>query len=312
MRWSTASVLVLALGLSGIGGPRPDADAAVVCQRGNKIKLRAEACKQRETKLFDTGEVGVERERVTGHDARLDEHETRLDAGEGRLDDDEQRLGDTEAALVQHCEGDPTRRPVVFTRVGFSLAPCRMLDADPQACGQAFQLGLFGFSESCVHLQGNCIGCALQLEVAGLCQNTCESFSCVDTTRTNAGSCVNLSENECNMSFGLTFAFPTPENRTQTTSCFWNEDEFDCENCDPAVISQGLCQNTCLTPDQFPRCRAAGRTYGDCGQLDGNEVRCNATYQFTERGTATCWYDAGVCEPCEPANEGEGKCSNDC
>ena len=99
----------------------------------------------------------------------------------------------------------------------------------------------------------------------------------------------------------------------QGTPCYWDAINGACDACTPTAISEGLCQNTCLTAEQFPRCRAAGKTYGDCDTLDGNEAACLATYEASrDNGTQTCWFDAGECTPCRPDDEQAGKCSNDC
>jgi hypothetical protein len=307
------SVLVLVLGFSGAVWQPPDAGAVVVCQRKKKVRLRAESCKEKETPLFDSREVGVERERVNAHDARLDEHEGRIDEQEGRLDAHDERIGGAQTALGQRCEGDPTRRPIAASIFGFgTIAMCRTLDDDPEACGQSFEVREDGVAASCVHLQGNCLGCDLGLHATGVCQNACQEIACADASLTGVGSCSDLtSQVDCEQSWRPTGQFPTFEQSIQATPCHWNAGDTRCEECGPRQISDGLCQNTCLTPDQFPLCRAEGRTYGDCGSLDGNESACNTTYELTLFGTATCFYD-GNCEPCDPLSESEGDCTNDC
>jgi hypothetical protein len=62
----------------------------------------------------------------------------------------------------------------------------------------------------------------------------------------------------------------------------------------------------------FPSCRAAGRTFGDCEALAGDEAACNATYELGGGATETCWYDAGVCAGCSTLAQADGLCTNGC
>jgi hypothetical protein len=321
MRRSATSLLVLALGFAGLSWRPPDADAAVVCPRKNEVRLRAEACKQRETRLFDTAEVGVERERLTAQDGRLAEQQESLDQQQGRLDEQdggldahEARLADTEIALDHRCPGDPERRVLPLGLEGAAdLARCRTLDDDPEACGRSFQLHAGG-ATACAHVQGNCIACTAPLHAAGACENTCRPFSCADPTRTTGvTTCTELpTQGDCESSWTASGNYSTPAAVFQATPCWWDAMMARCNLCLARDVSRGRCQNSCLTPEQFPRCRAAGRTYGNCNDLDGDEPGCLSFYQGSERGTQTCFYDAGQCAPCDPITESEGKCSNDC
>lgn len=279
-----------------------EAEAAVVCRRGaKKVRLRAEACKAKETLVFDTSEVGVERGRV--------------DQNAGRLDDQGQRVEGLEATFSQTCPGDAARRVAPITIFnGPGTGGCRTHDGDQAACEQAFQLHEGG-GAACTYLGGNCVPCHLGLDIAGFCENVCNPTSCIDPARiVPVTSCNGVAgQPACEQAWTITGGFPTTEQYVKGTTCYWDAIMLDCRTCGPSQISEGKCQNTCLAPEDIPACAAAGRTYGDCGALDGNQAGCLATYEFGEQaGTHTCWYDAGQCEPCLPEDEFQGKCANLC
>jgi hypothetical protein len=297
----------------------PDAEAVVVCQRGQKkFRLRAETCKAKETPVFDTNALDG---RVDGHDGQLDAQAGQLaEQGEqlteqgGQLTDQGTRVDNLEVALAHKCDGAPEREliPVSLVGGGRGTFGCRELDGDQAGCEQRFQTGEDGAS-ACAYFNDNCIPCGVFLDALGVCDNPCQPVApCADAARTaEVGDCDDVTtQPACEQSWGISFAYPTTDALLKPTTCWWNG--LDCDECQPDDVSNGDCTNTCVTPEQLPVCRAAGRTYGDCGELDGNEAGCLSTYEMDSFGTHTCWYDTGDCKPCDPVSEHAGSCQNLC
>jgi len=304
---------VLALGMVGavLGAldrihTSREAEAALVCQHQRKplAHLRVDACKKKETAVFDTI------------------------ADSARVDALEARSTTTEQALGLTCAEDPGRRLLTADRDVAGLmtlgyiggTPCRTLDDDLASCAEAYEVGIFG-STACTAIRGKCMACYEPLEVLGLCRNACQpSIACTaDPGRTvgrTACSQATIPE-ACVQSWSTTTDYATPTDVVRSTSCFWDATSLPpgCRECTPEQTSLGRCANSCIAAADLPRCRLGGRSYGECSALDGNPAACTLTYETSPLfGTQTCWYDAGPgdCQGCDPLDEFEGRCTNGC
>lgn len=299
--------MLAAVGTTMTAWQPPDAEAVVVCQRGQKkFRLRASACKPKETPVFDTTALDVERGRVDEHDGQL------ADQG-GRLTEQAGRVEHLEIVLGQTCGGAPERKPISANLFGGGTAfGCRAFDGDPSGCEQRYQSGEGG-AAGCAYLNDNCIPCHAFFDALGVCDNACQSIApCADATRSaSVGDCDDVTtQPACEQSWGVSSGYATSDAIFKPTTCWW--DGADCNECHPDDLSNGDCTNTCLTPAQLPVCRAEGRSFGNCSALDGNEAGCLSTYEMSGVGTLTCWYDAGECMGCDPEREHAGSCENLC
>jgi hypothetical protein len=290
-RRSTPALALLAavVGTAVPFDPASDADAAVVCQHRRKplVRLRVEACKKSEMALLDTAA--------------------------------------TTSTLGLACVQDPTRRMLMADRdvtallsLGYVAGTlCRTLDDDLASCALAYEVGLFG-ATACAAVGSTCLPCYPPLEAEGLCRNACQPpIGCpADPTRTDGredcGQAATAAE--CAQSWTPSAEYATPTDVIRATSCFWDAGIVACTACDPGDTALGRCANTCIAAADLPRCRLGGRSYGRCSRLDGKPGPCGRTYELSQLGTQTCWYDAGrgECRGCEPLDESLGRCTNGC
>lgn len=294
--------LVMVVGGSGAPGPLAtarDAGAALVCQHARKPRafLRVDACRKKETAVFDTAADGA------------------------RLDALARVVGST-------CPADPTRRLLTpdadvaglmsLGYVGGSL--CRTLDDDLAACAESYETTSYYGATACAPVKNKCMPCYQPLDVLGICRNVCQPpVACTaDPGRTSVQlECAAVTTPAaCAQSWTTTVEYATPTDIVRSTSCFWDATAMPavCRKCSPEDTSRGRCANSCIAATDMPRCRVGGRTYGRCAVLDGDPVGCAMTYETSIFGTATCWYDAGTadCSICDPLNEAQGRCTNGC
>lgn len=297
---------MVAVFVSPLPGASRDADAALVCQHQRKPRasVRIEACKKKETSVFDT------------------------DAESARLDALEALAGRTAQVAGVGCPEDPGRRLLTVDRdvsglmsIGYLGGPlCRTLDEDLAGCARGYEIGIYG-ATACVAMRGKCLPCYQPLEVLGLCRNTCQRpLACAADPERTVGvtACEQAATAEvCDQAWSTTTDYATPTDVIRTTSCFWDGSALPpgCRECTPDQTSLGRCANSCVPAAELPHCRLGGRAYGQCGALDADPVACGLTYETSPLfGTQTCWYDAGAgaCQGCDPLDEQEGRCTNGC
>jgi len=286
-------------------GATGQAEAALVCQHQKKprAQLRVEACKKKETAVFDTA------------------------ADTARVDALVAEQAEVATAVGLVCAGEPGRRLLTVERdvaglmsLGYLGGPlCRTLDDDLGACAEAYEVGPYG-AVACAPIAGKCTPCYQPLEVLGLCRNRCQpALACAaDPARTVGRSdcAAATTPDACAQSWTTTTDYAIPSDIVRATSCFWSTTAMPpaCAECTPRERSLGRCANSCLGAGDLPRCRLGGRTYGKCSALDGNAAACTLTYEQSLLGTQTCWYDAGAgeCRGCDPIVESEDRCQNGC
>jgi len=301
---SVVAFAVLAMVLAPFGAAG-EAQAALVCQHQKKPRayLRVDACKKKETMVFDTA------------------------ADTARIDALVAAQAEVATAVGIVCAEDPGRRLLTVDRdvaglmsLGYLGGPlCRTLDDDLGACAESYEVGPFG-ATACAPVGGKCMPCYQPLEVADLCRNLCQpALACAaDPARTLARSeCFGATTPEaCAQAWTTTTDYATPTDIVRATSCFWNAAALPpaCAECTPRESALGRCANSCLRAGELPRCRLGGRSYGQCSALDGNAAACTMTYELSVLGTQTCWYDAGSgdCQGCDPLDESEERCRNGC
>lgn len=261
--------------------------AAVLCQRKNRVKVRAETCKPKETQIQDLGALG-------------------------------KNASDVQGIFQATCAGAPERTLVVgaptFLYDGDECTGgCRGFDGDQAACEGAFQLTWDG-PTGCVYLDGKCFPCKDCGERAGRCIDVCEPVACADPTRTtfkggpNTEACRDLAtQADCEAAWAMQYG-------RQPHSCYWDGVANECFGCGDNNESNGKCTNTCRDPGE---CADPGRSYADyCGMFNGDETACNGAYTRGGGGNVpyTCYYDAsdGDCEECRPVQELLGRCSDTC
>ena len=302
-----------------------DAGAAVICERtkkkGTKAKLRGDECRSKETQVFDTGDASTGLATQSG---RIDQHDQQLSDQGNRVSQAEGKLGQVERQLGFVCEGDPDRVLVtddISSRLGLlgylssqRPSPCRRFDADPAACAGAFTPGSLGVT-ACVPLLGKCLPCDVTLEATGACTNPCagDAPTCeADPTRTDfVAACDDLATQPvCERSWELSFASLIFGAVPEGASCHWTGTE--CIACEFDNDNGSGCTNSCATEGNLPICTDAGRSFGSCGDHDGDAPVCATTYQVGPYGAVSCWFDGSDCERCDPLDELAGRCTNAC
>lgn len=258
-------------------------DAAVLCARKGKIKIRPEACKPKETLVHDLAQV-------------------------------EARFAD---AFEARCRAEPSRQlasspPSFLYASDYCDGGCRVHDADPAACASAFQLTWRGAS-ACVYLDGRCLPCLECGEPAGRCIDACQPVACADATRTHfVGSggandtCGQLTTEEtCNGAWALDYG-------RRPSACYW--DLGACLQCGTDAEGNGSCTNPCRAPGA---CADPARSLASyCGIHNGDEPACNASWSYGGGSSRSysCFYRAstGECRGCTAIELLRGSCTEAC
>jgi hypothetical protein len=235
----------------------PDADAAVICQRKKKLRIRETACKAKEMLVQDLQQVGTDVQglgtTVQNLGAELDalgadvaDHEMRLDGENARVNFvvDQLRLACAAAPELVLAEKDllPNQNPIGCG------GGCRIHDGDPAACEGAWAVSRSG-ATSCFFFEDVCLPCANCGEDVPACTNACKEQVIVtcptDPTRTvfaggpGTAACAQFATQEaCEMAFHVN-GFGEP------ASCAWRAD--GCVGCGPTNETNEDCVNTCRT-----------------------------------------------------------------
>jgi hypothetical protein len=187
---------------------------------------------------------------------------------------------------------------------------CTQFDTDQANCEAAFHRSGTGIFAPCFFDNGSCRGCGPSNEGSGACSNTClHAPSCtMDSSRTifvghpGSDGCRRFSGNQtsCLMAFNLGLG--------GVESCWYDTADDECRGCGPFNLNRGLCSNTCAGP---PMCDDPNRTFGACGQFDGNPAACNQAFQAGFDGSVSC-FAVERCFGCGLFNQADGECSNTC
>jgi len=292
--WAVATAVALAVALAPIGVG--SADAAVLCQRKSKVKIRSETCKKKETLVQDLGMLATD---VAGQAA-----ETAGLRGPFRLD----------------CPGAPELVQAVsddsfyYDRID-CIGGCRTHDGSQAACEGAWALSEDG-ATSCFFFNGLCLPCADCGTRAGVCQNRCRvigTASCPgDPTRTTfaggpgSDACLGFgTQTACEAAFHFGLG-------KVPATCYW--DGSNCRGCGPYNENNGNCTNTCQTPTCSDPARTT-RAY--CWGIGNDSTACNAAWHLSAKSgaePASCWFDtdASQCKGCGIKHELRGDCVNAC
>jgi hypothetical protein len=294
----------------------PDANAAVLCQRKNKVKLRPTACKGKETQVQDLQQLGTNVDQVGSSVQQLGTdlgtQTSRLGAQTTRLDDliGQLRIECTNAPeLVKVESGDSFYFDNLECRGG-----CRTHDGNRTACEDAWAISDSG-ATSCFFFKNLCLPCADCGEESGACQNTCQvplDVTCPnDPTRTvfaggpRTEACQRFTtQQDCEKAFHANF-------NLEPTSCFWKGGQ--CRGCGPNNENNQDCTNTCRTVECADESRT---TLKDCEDVGNDAVACAQTWNLDEDSgdVASCFFDdaAMECESCGFQNELRDRCDNVC
>jgi hypothetical protein len=272
----------------------PDAGAAVLCQRKNRIKVRPEVCKKKETLIQDLGTLG-----------------TGLAGQTGRID-----------KIVQQfrleCVGAPnlveaTSKDSLYFDSIDCAGGCRTHDGDQTACEGAWAISNKG-ATSCFYFKGLCLPCAGCGEDAGVCDNTCRAPSAPvtcpnDPTRTifvgpsGTAACQSIdNQTECEQAYH-------ESSNGSPASCYWTG--AACRGCGPSNENDQSCTNTCRTVGCADPART---TLVRCTNLGTDEAACAQAWHLTgnEGEPASCYFTGGQCRGCGFPNELAGDCDNTC
>jgi hypothetical protein len=285
--------LVCAIALSVLGaGPDSHGDAAVICQRKHRLRLRVDRCRPKETQLLDTASA----------------------AAVGT------RLATLEAWAGFSCAGDPSRRlavSAILDPTHAATSGCRRFDGDAAACAAAYQTSNLLGASSCEYDGGTCFPCDLASQDEGVCRNACNPADCHDATRTRRAKCGRLlTQADCEQGFGNV---PSIGGSLIVAPCWWDTGSGTCKLCDAKSEAAGACANTCGVR---PSCREPTRTlFGACEDFDGDQVSCEKAFTdgghvdlqvIGPTGLLSCYYDAGTCRPCWIIDQLTGRCRNAC
>lgn len=294
--WWLGITAALVAGLAPIGVD--PADAVVLCQRKNKVKIRPDACKGKETLVQDLAALGTD---------------VAAQGAQASFLDDQLRLG---------CAGTPALVESEETDISFyydnisCTGGCRKFDGNQAGCEGAWALSEDG-ATSCFFFNSLCLPCADCGQRRGVCQNRCRvvqtPLTCAaDPTRTNfvggpsTDACRSLStQADCEA------AFHAGLGKTVAT-CYW--DGSECRGCGARSENGGSCTNTCRTRTCADPART---TLNRCTNIGNDPVACAAAWHLSVRSggePASCWFDAAntECRGCGIDRELQGDCTNTC
>jgi hypothetical protein len=300
-----------------------EAGAAVLCQRNNKVKLRATTCKGKETLVQDLQQLGVNIEQLGSNVQQVGSNvqqlgtdvgsqNERLTAETGRLDDllAQLRVECADPALVKVETGQSFYFDYIDCRGG-----CRTHDGDQAGCESAWAVSEDG-ATSCFYFDDVCLPCGGCGDESGACTNTCTpqvAVTCAtDPTRTtfagggpNVDACLKLTTLEtCTQGFAA-------DDYYSPASCFWKGGQ--CRRCDVEEEQDEECTNTCRTVQCADPMRTTLRRCSDVGSDAG---ACAQTWHLMGQGgeAASCFFDGNSmqCKGCGYPNELRGQCVNAC
>jgi hypothetical protein len=274
-----------------------DAPAAVVCQHGKRLVLRAgPGCKRKEQVAVDFGALAAR--------GRLDALDISLGAGLGAAGD---------AAGIT-CPAAPGRRFVATALAGTPPVltdGCRTLGGDRAACDAAFQSSPEG-PVSCWFYASTCLPCLYFSggETYGGCTNACNPPQCAGAPSRRfigdeiAGfpdvdnACAALtSQARCEGAF---------ETRGGAISCYW--DATTCRPCNSFDEHDGKCTNAC---DSGPRCRAHPGPPTYC--TGTTQAACETQWVPYRDVGVSCFWTGTACDGCYPPRQFvDGVCQNQC
>jgi hypothetical protein len=284
--------LVAVLGLGSMAAE--PTQAAVLCQRKGKVKIRPDACKGKETVVQDLAA---------------------LQAATSDLVDQQFRLTCVGAPELVKAGDDTTS--FYYDNIS-CLGGCRTHDGNQSACEGAWAVSGNG-ATSCVFVNGFCVPCADCVDRRGACQNRCRTpgptGTCpADPTRTSflggprTDACRKArTQADCEKSFHL-------GQGDLVASCAWDAGSQRCFGCGPRRETNGDCTNTCRTRT----CADASRTmFKRCTNIGNDSVTCAASWHLAARNAgepASCWFDAvgAECKGCGIVQEVAGFCTNTC
>lgn len=307
------------------------AHAAVLCAKGAKIKIRASACKGKETVVQDLGDLAAQLSglgtqvtglgtQVTGIGTQVNGLGAQVTGIDGEVETQTTRIDLVSTQLRLECPGAPSLQRVPNDESFFHDnidcgGGCRTLDGNQAGCEAAFALSDEG-ATSCFFVNGLCYPCQECGTRAGggVCLNRCSAPAppCPDPTRTvfvggpRTDACRGLgTQAACEMAYhrgrGLKLG-----------SCYW--DGSQCNGCGPSNEHNGNCTNTCRTDT----CADATRTtLRRCSNIGSDQPACLAAWHLARIARAdpsSCFFDVGgnQCRGCGPIRELRGECSNSC
>ncbi len=301
----------------------PDASAAVLCQRKNKVKLRATACKGKEVLVEDLQQLGANVQQLGTNVQQLGTNVQQLgtDLGTqgGILGTEGARVDGIVDQLRLECSNAPELAKAESSDSFYydnieCDGGCRTHDGNQTACESAWALSEDG-ATSCYFFKDFCLPCSGCGEDQGVCTNACREQVVVtcpnDPTRTIfAGGPQTEACQHLKTQVDCEHAFHASRNLAPT-SCFWDGDE--CRGCGPRNENDQDCTNTCRTIG----CSDASRTtLRRCESVGNDAVACDQTWHLSGNGgdPASCFFDAGAtqCRGCGLPNEIQGLCDNEC
>jgi hypothetical protein len=295
----------LALGIATV----QDAGAIVVCQKKNKVKVRPDVCKKKETLVLDLTMA-------------LGDQDTRVGDVEGNVDDVAQDVAELQGILGVECRDDPARVLSIGPEQGGEDSclggGCRSLDGDQAACDGAYQVDRSRGASSCAFIEGKCLSCGNCAQAYDRCLDACETPSCPgDPTRTNfvggpnEPACPSIdNESDCALAWAI--------GGTEPVTCYWDLDAARCQGCGNQNERNGLCMNDCreaaVCADATRTVFAGGPGSEGCGAYDGDQPACESAWHRGNSGVASCWYDTGSgdCSGCGLPNQLRESCDNTC
>jgi len=297
----------------------PPAHAVVVCQRKQKLTLRADQCKTKETQVADLSAVVARGTDLTARAPQVDS--VKLQLGFACPGAPSLKL------VASNFDSDPHDGSLIVERAG---GGCRSLDGNQAACVASFQNG-DPFDDRrdpqatpCFFFNNQCLPCSLRAEGLGhVCPNTCTPPpTCADATRTvfAGGSDIEACQ-QFEVQADCEKAWHAGGNPTAlAASCFWTGSA--CEGCGPHNQNKGSCTNTCAPSLTHPTCKdptrvtfAGGPQSDACEQFNGNQANCEKAYHEGGDGiAASCWFQTSStnCNGCGLRHELAGDCTNTC
>jgi hypothetical protein len=300
-----------------------EAGAAVLCQRNNKVKIRATACKGKETQVQDLQQLGVNLEQLGSNvqqvGASVQQLGTDVGAQSGRLGAEVARIDHVFGQLRLEC-ADPALVKVETNQSFFfddidCRGGCRAHDGDQAGCESAWATSEWG-ATSCFFFDGLCLPCGGCGEEEGACTNTCAPqvvLTCPnDPTRTTyvgggleIDACLKLTTLEtCQQGFAA-------DDYYSPASCFWSGGQ--CRRCDAGSENGQDCTNTCRTIQCADPMRTTLRRCDDVGNDAG---ACAQTWHLAGLSgeASSCYFDnnSSQCRGCGLPNEFRGRCVNAC
>ena len=224
------------------------------------------------------------------------------------------------------CPGDATR--TVFAGGAargdqgntnqFDESACRQFDGDQSACETAYQQTSRGVA-SCFYDSGNCRPCGAERKYSYSCVNTCIPNYCPgDPARIieiadDNHQCDQFDDNKmlCER------AYYYDNGRDIGISCWYDNDNDECNGCGGSNLFFGVCENTCFPNGPCPgdptRFAAGGYDAEGCQEFAGSPSACNQAYNLGEYNNTrayACYYDPSdedLCIACGPKHGYDGR-----